>query len=1112
MKRDLNGKPVAEKQNDVEEGKEENFLNNSDFFNKKSRTGEYEREDDRNSSLISAKMDVESNKEDDQNCGKESQNVYAAEGVKDDVQDDSIQIDAESNLKTQEVNPMREELGTKIEKIGKDTAEDFEQSNNFEEALGGNVKEENFEVIKKKNENDKNSAQPIENERKMKEGVEDGSERTEQTLIKESVVGGENEEDAKDELVKGEGQTESAKEEKIEVVTLETNDDNEKSVQPVGNQCKLKEADEEASKNSEQVVSKESISEDAKDAVIKGEEKTESTNEENLEVVTVETNDDAEKSAQPVENQCKLKEDDEEVSKKSEEVVSKEIISKNANDLVVKCREQNESVKEENLEVVMIETNDDEKSSQPVENQCKLKDDDEEAGKKSEKVMSKENISGCDCKKTVRSEDKIDSGKEENLEVRTTKPIHDDKKSAQPKLEADEEVASEKMEQDLNKETIPKDKNEEAMKDNIKVNQSSEKVSKELVEEQETKMEEIGEDIKGEKIKDPISDDNVKNGQDTDISKGEKRELQGTEMEERREEENQALIGEDFKKTPKERKPNYDVSNEKTQNQDTQMEQKEEMALQDSDGISTGIEESKETIGNKDAKSVQTEDKTTNEEIARQGTKEMDIENPETFESPKKGIEQKIGIGEKDMKDEQAKLVEDVEKKDQPNGKTLMDSRNMQYAKTEGVTRTNTVVNSIELGSNTVSNKEEVFELETEQKETDGAIQVNKRSEDNSIETPLIASINFDEPITNGSSSTRLTTGRRLTFPEKLMELLNKEDCQDAMCWLTNGKAFALQPSMFMQKILPKYFEGTKFESFTRKLNRWGFKRIAGEDAPDDTFAYSHHLFKREYPELCRGMSGGKKMEQDFSHLIRYRERERLLTSAAATPGGFLGAGQFSFSSFPGTANMGTIGGIAGMGTVGAIGGLSALGGLGTIGLQSGFEQQAQLQNLLLERQLAAAGGISGSPYNNFGGSGGLERELAIREMLLRQEATAGGQAALFGANANFAHSAPPGGAISAAHGIQTGNQSGISANFGASFSPIAPGVNSQSLNMQQANLMSAALQQEAMLGTMESQPGIQILVPQRGTYGSSSANAGIPQQNSTGQENYNKRNYAELV
>ena len=59
-----------------------------------------------------------------------------------------------------------------------------------------------------------------------------------------------------------------------------------------------------------------------------------------------------------------------------------------------------------------------------------------------------------------------------------------------------------------------------------------------------------------------------------------------------------------------------------------------------------------------------------------------------------------------------------------------------------------------------------------------------------------------------------------MSFPEKLMSLLEGNEVQDAMWWLPEGDAFCLVPTSF-DTVLDKHFQGTKFESFTRKLNRW---------------------------------------------------------------------------------------------------------------------------------------------------------------------------------------------------------------------------------------------------------------------------------------------------
>jgi hypothetical protein len=59
------------------------------------------------------------------------------------------------------------------------------------------------------------------------------------------------------------------------------------------------------------------------------------------------------------------------------------------------------------------------------------------------------------------------------------------------------------------------------------------------------------------------------------------------------------------------------------------------------------------------------------------------------------------------------------------------------------------------------------------------------------------------------------------SFPERLMELFEGDLAKDAMWWLPGEDAFALSSDLFPDQVLQKYFQGTKFESFTRKLNRW---------------------------------------------------------------------------------------------------------------------------------------------------------------------------------------------------------------------------------------------------------------------------------------------------
>lgn len=107
------------------------------------------------------------------------------------------------------------------------------------------------------------------------------------------------------------------------------------------------------------------------------------------------------------------------------------------------------------------------------------------------------------------------------------------------------------------------------------------------------------------------------------------------------------------------------------------------------------------------------------------------------------------------------------------------------------------------------------------------------------------------------SSKTSFSTKDKATFPMRLHAILADTTIQDVISWLPNGNSFViLRPDAFTKSVLPRYFTseasskgGHKYPSFTRKLNRWGFRQISrGADAG----AFRHELFRRDQPELCR--------------------------------------------------------------------------------------------------------------------------------------------------------------------------------------------------------------------------------------------------------------------
>lgn len=90
------------------------------------------------------------------------------------------------------------------------------------------------------------------------------------------------------------------------------------------------------------------------------------------------------------------------------------------------------------------------------------------------------------------------------------------------------------------------------------------------------------------------------------------------------------------------------------------------------------------------------------------------------------------------------------------------------------------------------------------------------------------------------STANELHEERWITFPEKLMSVLDNDQLSAIITWLPHGKGFIiLQKKKFASDIMPLYFKHSKFTSFTRKLNRWGFTRVP---RGPETGAYYHKV------------------------------------------------------------------------------------------------------------------------------------------------------------------------------------------------------------------------------------------------------------------------------
>merc|ERR1719188_1278801 len=99
-----------------------------------------------------------------------------------------------------------------------------------------------------------------------------------------------------------------------------------------------------------------------------------------------------------------------------------------------------------------------------------------------------------------------------------------------------------------------------------------------------------------------------------------------------------------------------------------------------------------------------------------------------------------------------------------------------------------------------------------------------------------------------------------LSFPQQLMKMMFRKEFEDIISWVPDGKAFIiLDKEKLIAGFSSLYYQYTKYESFIRKLHRWGFKFIK---KGSDVGAYYHKFFLRDDPSLCSNISCVKKKKK----------------------------------------------------------------------------------------------------------------------------------------------------------------------------------------------------------------------------------------------------------
>jgi hypothetical protein len=105
--------------------------------------------------------------------------------------------------------------------------------------------------------------------------------------------------------------------------------------------------------------------------------------------------------------------------------------------------------------------------------------------------------------------------------------------------------------------------------------------------------------------------------------------------------------------------------------------------------------------------------------------------------------------------------------------------------------------------------------------------------------------------------TSRSSQGNAL-FPWKLHKMLTfceTEGKDTVVSWLPQGKAFKVHnTAAFVSEILPMHFKQTKYKSFQRQLNLWGFQRIT-KGTETEKGAYFHPDFLKNQEDLCQKLN-----------------------------------------------------------------------------------------------------------------------------------------------------------------------------------------------------------------------------------------------------------------
>ena len=139
----------------------------------------------------------------------------------------------------------------------------------------------------------------------------------------------------------------------------------------------------------------------------------------------------------------------------------------------------------------------------------------------------------------------------------------------------------------------------------------------------------------------------------------------------------------------------------------------------------------------------------------------------------------------------------------------------------------------------------------------------------------------IDEQDKSVASSDEEDCAEKIPFPVILHGIVSDPETDHCIHWLPNGNLFTISDKKkFAKEVMPKLNGQAKFTSFTRRLKRWGFSRIA---SGPQIGAYQNPDFIKDDPERLKNI---KYMHQKPLSMAAIQKQNAKLQDVKANMGG----------------------------------------------------------------------------------------------------------------------------------------------------------------------------------------------------------------------------------